>query len=82
MPQARGRNYYENIGLKTDVSVKDAIVTLRGDAASEAQKELKTEYVNDDTEGKDIKKEMTVSEPQPGHLHAPAARREPDRPRG
>jgi osmotically-inducible protein OsmY len=62
MPQARGRDYCENIGLKTDVSVKDVIVTLRGDAASEAQKELTTEYAKDVTGVKDVKKEMTVTE--------------------
>src|SRR4030067_1348588 len=61
MPQARGRDYYYDIGVKTDVSVKDAIVTLRGAADSEAQKELTTEYAKDVTGVKDVKNEMTVS---------------------
>jgi osmotically-inducible protein OsmY len=61
MPQARGRDYYGDIGVKTDVSVKDAIVTLRVDASSEAQKELTTEYAKDVTEVKDVKKEMTIT---------------------
>jgi osmotically-inducible protein OsmY len=47
--------------IKTEVSVKDAIVTLRGDAASEAQKELTTEYAKDVEGVKDVNNEMTVS---------------------
>ena len=46
---------------KTEVDVKDGIVTLRGEAASEAQKELTTEYVKDVEGVKDVKNEMTVS---------------------
>ena len=54
--------FHRNVnGLKTEVSVKDAVVTLRGDAASEAQKELTTEYAKDVTGVKDVKNEMTVS---------------------
>ncbi|HMD67754.1 MAG TPA: BON domain-containing protein, partial [Chitinivibrionales bacterium] len=34
-------------GLKTDVDVKDGIVTLHGHSSSEAQKELTTEYAKD-----------------------------------
>jgi len=34
MPQTRGRDYYDDIGLKTDVSVKEAIATLRGNPES------------------------------------------------
>ena len=37
----------------TEVEVKDGIVTLRGDAASQAQKELTTKYSKDDEGVKD-----------------------------
>lgn len=54
--------FHRNVnGIKTDVSVKDAVVTLRGDAGSTAQKELTTEYAKDVTGIKDVKNEMTVS---------------------
>jgi hyperosmotically inducible periplasmic protein len=46
---------------KTEVDVKDGIVTLRGEAESEAQKELATEYSRDIEGVKDVKNEMTVS---------------------
>ena len=45
----------------TKVYVKDGIVTLRGNAVSEAQKELTTEYARDVKGVKEIKNEMTVS---------------------
>ena len=45
----------------TEVDVKDGIVTLRGDAASQAQKELTTEYAKDVDGVKDVRNEMTVS---------------------
>jgi hypothetical protein len=45
---------------KTEVDVKDGIVTLRGDAASQAQKELTTEYAKDIEGVKDVKNEMTI----------------------
>jgi len=48
-------------GGTTEVDVKDGIVTLRGDAASQAQKELTTEYAQDVAGVKDVKNEMTVS---------------------
>jgi osmotically-inducible protein OsmY len=54
--------FHRNVNaLKTEVSVKDAIVTLRGDAASKAQKELTTEYAKDVTGVKDVMNEMTIS---------------------
>ena len=46
--------------LKTDVEVKDGIVTLHGEASSEAQKELTTEYVKDVEGVKSVKNDMTV----------------------
>ena len=46
---------------KTEVDVKDGIVTLRGHAVSQAQKELTTEYAKDVEGVKDVKNEMTVA---------------------
>jgi hyperosmotically inducible periplasmic protein len=46
----------------TEIDVKDGIVTLRGHATSEAQKELTAEYAKDIDGVKDVKNEMTVSE--------------------
>lgn len=48
-------------GLKTKVDVKDGIVTLRGNADSEAQKELVSEYVKDVEGVKGVKNEMSVA---------------------
>ncbi len=48
-------------GFKTEVSVKDGIVTLQGEATSEAQKDLTAEYARDVEGVKDVKNEMTVS---------------------
>jgi osmotically-inducible protein OsmY len=47
----------------TKIDVKDGIVTLRGDAASQAQKDLTTEYAKDVDGVKDVKNEMVVSKP-------------------
>jgi osmotically-inducible protein OsmY len=48
-------------GIKTEVDVKDGIVTLRGDADNQAQKDLATEYAKDVEGVKDVKNEMTVT---------------------
>ena len=54
--------YHRNVrGLKTDVDVKDGIVTLTGEATSMAQKELTTEYASDIEGVKSVKNEMTVA---------------------
>lgn len=47
-------------GSNTEVDAKDGMVTLRGEAASQAQKELTTEYAKDVEGVKDVKNEMTV----------------------
>jgi hyperosmotically inducible protein len=47
--------------LHTGVEVKNGVVTLRGDAASGAQKELTTEYVKDVNGVKEVRNEMAVS---------------------
>ena len=44
----------------TEVNAKDGIVTLRGDAASQAEKDLTTEYAKDVDGVKDVKNEMVV----------------------
>ena len=44
----------------TEVDVKDGMVTLRGNAASQAQKELTTEYAKDVEGVKNVINEMTV----------------------
>jgi len=46
---------------KTEVYVKDGIVTLAGEAENQAQKELTTEYAKDVEGVKDVKNKMTVS---------------------
>ena len=48
-------------GSKTEVNVKDGIVTLQGEATSQAQKDLTTEYAKDIDGVKDVKNEMVVS---------------------
>lgn len=45
---------------KTEVDVKDGIVTLRGTATSQAQKDLTTQYAKDVEGVKDVNNEMTV----------------------
>jgi hyperosmotically inducible protein len=55
--------FHRNVsGIKTEGDVKDGIVTLRGEASSQAQKELTTEYAKDVEGVKDVKNELTVSE--------------------
>ena len=45
----------------TEVDVKDGIVTLRGNATSQLQKDLTTEYTKDVDGVKDVRNDMTVS---------------------
>jgi len=53
--------FHRNVsGLKTEVDVKDGIVTLHGEASSEAQKELTTEDVKDVGGVQSVKNDMTV----------------------
>jgi osmotically-inducible protein OsmY len=49
-------------GITTEVSVKDGIVTLQGEATSQAQKDLTTEYVKDVEGVKGVNNEMTATE--------------------
>lgn len=61
--------YHRNVNaIKTEVSVKDGVVTLKGEAASQAQKELTTEYAKDIDGVKEVSNEMTIAaapEPAP-----------------
>lgn len=54
--------FHRNVNAgKTDVEVKDCIVTLKGEASSIAQKELTAEYASDIEGVKEVKNEMTVA---------------------
>jgi hyperosmotically inducible protein len=54
--------FHRNVSASgTDVYVKDGIVTLRGEASSQAQKELTTEYARDIDHVKEVKNEMTIA---------------------
>lgn len=53
--------FHRNVSAMTEVTTQDGIVTLRGEAASMAQKDLTTEYARDVEGVKDVKNEMTVA---------------------
>lgn len=54
--------FHRNVrATKTDVNVKDGIVSLSGEASTLAQKELTTEYAKDVEGVKEVKNEMTVA---------------------
>lgn len=54
--------FHRNVrATKTDVNVKNGIVTLRGEASSLAQKELSTEYAKDVEGVKEVRNEMTLA---------------------
>mgnify|MGYP003393907726 CR=1 FL=1 len=54
--------YNRNVsGIKTQVSVKEGIVTLQGEADNQAQKDLAGEYAKDVQGVKDVKNEMTIA---------------------
>ena len=54
--------FHRNVSASaTDVYVKDGIVSLRGEAPSQAQKDLTTEYAKDVEGVKEVKNEMTVA---------------------
>lgn len=53
--------FHRNVNAgKTDVEVKNGVVTLKGEASSIAQKDLTAEYANDIDGVKEVKNEMTV----------------------
>lgn len=54
--------YHRSVsGYGTQVELKQGVVTLRGEASSEAQKELATEYAKDVEGVKEVVNEMTVT---------------------
>jgi hyperosmotically inducible periplasmic protein len=53
--------FHRSVSAMTEVNTKDGIVTLKGDADNQAQKDLTTEYARDVDGVKDVKNEMTVS---------------------
>jgi hyperosmotically inducible periplasmic protein len=54
--------FHRNVrATKTDVNVRDGIVILSGEASSQAQKELTTEYAKDVEGVKEVKNQMTVA---------------------
>jgi osmotically-inducible protein OsmY len=53
--------FHSNVSAMTEVSARDGVVTLRGNASSQAQKDLTTEYAKDIEGVKDVNNEMTVS---------------------
>jgi len=56
--------FHKNVSaLHTDVDVNNGIVTLRGPAENDAQKQLATEYAKEVEGVKDVKNEMVVSTP-------------------
>lgn len=52
--------FHRNVSAMTEVSTKDGIVTLKGEALSQAQKDLTTEYAKDVEGVKDVANEMTI----------------------
>jgi osmotically-inducible protein OsmY len=53
--------FHRNVrATKTDVNVRNGIVTLSGEASSMAQKELTTEYATDIDNVKQVNNEMTI----------------------
>lgn len=53
--------FHSNVSTMTEVSAKDGNVTLRGTVASEAEKDLTTEYAKDIEGVKDVNNEMIVT---------------------
>jgi len=54
--------FHRNVNaFKTEVGVKDGVVTLKGEASSQAQKDLAGEYAKDVDGVKDVKNEMTLA---------------------
>ena len=52
--------FHRNVSAVTEVNTTNGIVTLRGHAASEAEKDLTTEYAKDVEGVKDVKNDMIV----------------------
>ncbi len=58
--------FHRNVSATaTDVYVKDGVVSLRGEASSQAQKELTAEYASDVEGVKSVSNEMTIAKTSP-----------------
>jgi hyperosmotically inducible periplasmic protein len=55
--------FNRNVSGMTEVNTKDGMVTLRGDASSQAEKDLTTEYAKDVDGVKGVTNDMTVTNP-------------------
>jgi hyperosmotically inducible periplasmic protein len=53
--------FHRSVSATTEVDVNDGVVTLRGEADSQAEKELTSEYAGDVEGVKAVKNEMTVA---------------------
>jgi hyperosmotically inducible protein len=53
--------FHRSVSAMTEIDTKDGIVTLKGNADNQAQKDLTTEYVKDVEGVKDVNNEMTVT---------------------
>lgn len=53
--------FHRNVSSMTEVTTKDGIVVLAGEASSQAQKELTTEHVKDVDGVKDVENKMVVA---------------------
>jgi hyperosmotically inducible protein len=59
--------FHRNVSsTKTGVEVADGVVTLRGEAANQAQKDLTEEYVRDVEGVKEVRNEIIVAQKEPG----------------
>jgi osmotically-inducible protein OsmY len=58
--------FHRSVSAMTEVSTKDGIVTLKGDATSQAQKDLTTELAKDVEGVKEVQNEMTLAATAPG----------------
>lgn len=52
--------FHRNVSAMTEVNTKDGIVNLKGEATSQAQKDLTTEYAKDVEGVKSVNNEMTI----------------------
>lgn len=63
--------FHRNVSAMTEVTTQNGIVTLQGDASSQAQKDLTTEYVKGVEGVTDVRNEMKVSKtPEKTHRTA------------
>jgi osmotically-inducible protein OsmY len=55
--------YHQNVSAMTEVDTKDGMVSLKGNADNQAQKDLTSEYAKDVEGVKDVNNQMTVKGP-------------------